>query len=343
VTTISNGQVKFLTSFLGSCNANAAFTQQCSDSGYASAIETCFGIKVIRTDVNGVTLWSHIYVDTAGVFGIYPRLSCIRQISDDGFIVTGSISDHGFYMRIESQGNVVWMKEFNDGDPTVLYNVVEMDTGGFVINGFTNGPMSNDHAYFLTIDANGNILPSQLVANSSTGVKNFAKTLDGGIITFSSGLSKLGGLTGSWNRGISFYPYVIVPAADTTYILSNYDSIVKFDSQGNQLWNIGLGQGTIQDIAYVNSLNNPGYAILSTEFINNQTYHYDKDSNVHLTRTDLNGNILWTKSFSNFTYTLSMNLVATGDEGLAITGITRSIAEHLAVIFIKTDSLGNIQ
>jgi len=334
----ANGQIKFQKSFLGSCHVTNAFMQQCSDSGYVIGSTTSFGIFVVRTNQVGDTVWTKMFVDTLRGDTVYPTLNCIRQISDNGFMITGVAYGDGYFMRLDSTGNKLWSNTF-DNESDELYNVLEEDTGGFLISGYSNGPMGHDDGFYMSVNDSGHINSLSLHGTRATGVLNFVRAFDGGIVYAFDGIAKDGGTTAGFWVGTLGYPTVIVPAPDSGYVYGSGSDMVKIDSHGFGVWTINPGVGSILDMVYVNDPSEPGYALISMDTV---VSFPDDDMRIYLTKTDTSGNVLWTKSYGGFTYRTS-NLVYAKDGGFAIAGISGSIAENWAIILLKTDSMGNIQ
>jgi hypothetical protein len=338
------GQIKFQKTFLGSSGIATVFMQQCNDSGYVIAATSNFGIYVVRTNSAGDTLWTNMYVDTNGSSVHFPFLNCIRQTSDHGFMIIGSVNGKGYYLRIDSVGNRLWSGLFDD-DSVQLYNVLQQDSGGFLISGYNNGPMSHDDSFFLSVNDSGALTTNTITGTGDSGVLNFIETKDSGIVTYVydqqssfNGIEKHGGTLISWSLSIPGYASVIVALPDTGYAAASYTQILRVNSTGNSLWTINPNIGRIRDMVYIDSLNNSGYALLSSDTVS--SYNQDR---IHLTRTDTSGNIIWTKTYDGFNFSFPVNLVYSKDGGFAFAGITNSVAENSAIIFIKTDSFGNIQ
>ena len=344
----ASGQFKFQKTFLGSCNTYGNFIQQCSDSGYVIASSTCFGIYVVRTNPFGDTTWTNMYNDTTGNYTI-PYARCIRQTSDNGFLITGALDEDGYYLKINSTGNKQW-SHHSGGEQTYFFNILQPDSGGYIISAYTDGPTLSNAAYFFGVDSNGSETSSTFIASGGGGLMTFKQTLDGGIITVAINqnsniysLVKYGGTTGGWSKVIFYQPVVIVPMPDSGYAVATTSSLIRLNSSGDSLWSTSLGLGLITDFVNVDSAGNVGYAFLKNTPGFYSSFEDDQDNNLVMTRTDSSGNTIWSKTYGGFGLDLPSNLIRTNDGGFAIVGTSRSIAEHAAIIFIKTDAVGNIQ
>ena len=342
------GQFKFQKTFLGTCNTYGNFIQQCNDSGYVIVSSTCFGIYVVRTNPLGDTTWTNVYNDTTGNYTI-PYARCVRQTSDNGFVITGILDEDGYYLKIDKVGIKEWSNHFG-GEQTYLFNILQPDSGGYIISAYTDGPTASNAAYFFGVDSNGNSTSSTFIASGGGGLMAFKQTLDDGIITVAINqntniysLVKYGGTTGGWSKVIFYEPVVIVPLPDSGYAVATTSSLIRLNSSGDSLWSTSLGSGMITDFVNIDSAGNAGYAFLKSMPGVYSSFEDNEVNNLEVMRTDSNGNIIWSKTYGGFGLDLPSNLIRTNDGGFAIVGTSRSVAEHAAIIFIKTDAGGNIQ
>ena len=115
--------------------------------------------------------------------------------------------------------------------------------------------------------------------------------------------------------------------------------LIKTDANGNALWTKTYG-GTAED--YGNSVqqaNDSGFVIVGTTTSFGAGY-YD----VSLFKTDVNGTVLWAKTFGGTVYEDANSIEKTNDGGYIIAGSTTSFgAGGYDVYVIKTDASGNNQ
>lgn len=114
--------------------------------------------------------------------------------------------------------------------------------------------------------------------------------------------------------------------------------LIKTDSLGNMIWNKTYG-GTSQDTGYCVVETGDGYAIAgaSDSFTGG-------DSEVYLVKTDINGNMKWSKTFGGSNSDWGYSIITAPDGGYAIAATTASFgAGGLDALLIKTDANGNMQ
>ncbi|MBW8050206.1 MAG: T9SS type A sorting domain-containing protein [Cytophagales bacterium] len=129
-----------------------ASVQQTSDSGY---IAVGSGV-LIKTDLNGDTIWTRQYV---GGWGI-----SVDETYDKGFIVAGSSSlgagdNDVFLSYFDSSGNNIWSKTYGEWQGDMGWYVEQTLDSGFIITGRTHissGTADSD-IFLIKTDNSGNI------------------------------------------------------------------------------------------------------------------------------------------------------------------------------------------
>ncbi len=236
-----------------------------TDDGYFVA-----GIKgpsntgtITKLNLEGVQLWEKLYDQSL----ITDCINIIKS-SDGNFIVVGGSgipSTTLASLKIDSNGNVIWSRQYNDTNQlvsTASVKVIEVADGTFVIS-------SN------TADSR-NILTTRIVGIDQDGTKKWEKSI----------------LMGNQVRSNAF-----ILLSDGGFIIAgslNYSPtsalIVKIDNSGNQIWN---------KIFYSES--SPGFlwefnAVVETKahtltFLGYKSYVYSgTERGLWLLRTDDEGN-----------------------------------------------------
>lgn len=365
----ASGQVRFNKTFGGTCDVEGTFVQMCHDSGFVIASNNCYGAYIIRTDFSGDTLWTNTFTDTLSTgpfhYPALPKINCIKETSDYGFIMTGTLDINGYCRRIDSAGNKLWSNDQPFPYPqngTVFSNILIQDTGGYIIAGYSDDIGPDNYAFYFGITDGGDTTYTNTYASGGGTHQDFKQTDDSGIIllrydqgTNENFLEKHGGTSGSWSHLINYFPYCILPIGDSGYVCGAVWSVlpsgyrwgmVRSDNQGDSLWSKELGFIPL-DIVPVNLPGDSGYMMIANIYRPTQTFDYlnpfceVQNSEIHLVRTDLHGNILWDRIYGGSILDIASNLVETQDHGFCMLGYTRSESGHSEIIFIKTDSLGN--
>ena len=237
----------------------------------------------------------------------FSYLRNIEKINDNKFITCGYDdvigNSEGYLSCIDSLGAVIWTNKYGDG--TSQYDefrtVKYMSDGNLIAAGFTySGPGGARDVYVVKTDINGNVLWAiSLGSTAFEEIYSIDEDSSGNIYCIGGDLIIKLDANGSllWQKkyteagGASpiFYSLSILPSGDiiTTglmyYSSLNHGIIVKFDSNGNIIWNksyTGLSHLSFSKIV----------ALPSNEFVVSGYYdtHY---KTIH--KTDALGNIIW--------------------------------------------------
>jgi hypothetical protein len=149
-----------------------------------------------------------------------------------------------------------------------------------------------------------------------------------------------GGTNGDWANSVQ-------QTSDGGYIVAGYTNsfgagdwdlfLIKTDANGNIQWAKTYG-GTYGDGASsVQQTLDGGYIVAGW------THYSTVDFDLFLIKTDVNGNIIWAKTYGGTGWDLARSVQQTSDGGYIVAGSTYSFSAGLNDIFlIKTDANGNI-
>ena len=136
-------------------------------------------------------------------------------------------------------------------------------------------------------------------------------------------------------------------ASDGGYIFAGYTSsgrpsrdfwLVKTDANGDTLWTKTWGGSDTDEIWSVQQTTDGGYVLSGKEESSSAS------TNAWLSKTDTDGNILWTKIIGGSSTDHFYSVQQTTDGGYILAGMTYSFgANNMDAWLVKTDSLGNTQ
>ena len=292
---------------------------QTSDGGYFITNHTeSYGAGdcdswAIKTDHAGNMQWNQTYGcsgDDVGEQGI--------QTSDGNFVVTGitRILDwrgNAFIVKYNSGGDTLWTRVFNAYPNEIGMRIVESSDGGFVVAcSGTTGTVGTENILVLKTSIDGDLLWTKEIGGAGNEeAYGLVATSDGGFV--------ISGFTTSFGSG----------DADAY--------LVKLNDSGTQLWSRNYG-GLLDDRAISLATTRDGGFIVAGD-----TKSFRDSCDIFLFKTDMNGNLLWSKTFGNTDYIESPGWIVTcPDGGFAITGTKQKIGSEDADIYLlKTDSSGN--
>jgi len=310
-------QINFQKTF-GNAGSDYSFcVRQTADEGYIIIAYTngcgigISGTCMIKTDVNGDSVWTKVYLEGHGNSG--------QQTSDGGYIIAGQTNSFGsggfdvYLLKTDSSGNSLWSKTFGGINDDFAYSVQETSDGGYIIAAKTESfGAGNFDVYLIKTDANGDSLWIKTFGGSNIDDGTCVRqTTDGGYI--------LVGNTTSFGAG----------SADVF--------LIKTDASGDTLWSKTLGDTSV-DIALTGmQTSDGGYMILG------YTYSFGAGGmEACLIKTDANGGLAWSKSYGSIDNDVAYYGQQTSDDGYIISGTTNSYgAGNFDVILIKTDLNGD--
>jgi hypothetical protein len=287
----------------------------------------------------------------------------VKQTSDDGYIITGSINmaggthDDVWLIKIDKSGIMEWNKTFHNRDDDFGYSAIQTGDGGYIIAGRTieSGKYANANGWIIKTDSAGNMQWNRThsYGGGSDYLTDICQTSDEGYILTGcderSGSDQLWLLkinmngTQEWaqsydiDRGIS-----IQITMDNGYIITGGDHrvfLIKTNSEGEVQWiqnfsnnDSNCGGQEVQQTA------DGGFVIIGSGYLNP---YYSQD--IWLIKTDDDGNMEWNQTYGGMDYESGHSVKQTSDGQFIILGRTSSFGFGGSDFWmIKTDSSGNM-
>lgn len=152
--------------------------RQTIDGGYfiTGATGTNQNQYLIKTDVNGNTIWGKSYAISDGMHYGEPT-------KDGGYIITSSSSTVGALLKIKSDGSLDWVKKYNGtASFTTWHTVKQTKDNGYILCGHSNGFGNIDAATLLKTDSLGNVSFFKTIDNYQSIFTTIKQTSDNGFI-----------------------------------------------------------------------------------------------------------------------------------------------------------------
>ncbi|MBI4931708.1 MAG: T9SS type A sorting domain-containing protein [Bacteroidetes bacterium] len=195
-------------------------------------------VYIIRTDVNGNTLWNK-RLGAGGADQIFGA----QVTSDGGFIFAGATTSSGagnfdaHLLKSDASGNIQWSKTYGGFSNDSYQSIVELSSGGYAVTGYTQSFGAGTHDFILSnIDANGNILWSKTYGGGNSDIgDHLIQTSDGGYAFMGPSMS---------------------------FGAGNFDvMLTKTDNTGNLQWSEVYGGAGIEIARSLDEMNSGGYHI----------------------------------------------------------------------------------
>ena len=236
----------------------------------------------VKLDEFGDTLWTY----QSDSLGNADGFSAVRITQDTNYVFTGpkESSSNGaqdfWLVKLDTNGNMLWQKNYGGGDTDYALNVDTTIDGGFIVAGYTQSyGAGNSDIYIVKTDVDGNFQWHKWFGQSSYD-SGFVKSLqDGHFIIY----------------GAYSYENPATPGEIATHAI-----VMELDENGDQVWFNEYSEYNLQDSYYYT--HDEGFnsmAILSDGYL----FSGGTDDSLDGTRlgwavkTDFNGNQLWSRTY----------------------------------------------
>lgn len=265
-------------------------------------------IYLVKSDLEGNVVWTKSFGDTDN-----QEANCVIETSDGGYVVLGSsynfnINHSDFYLlKVNSNGELLWSKTFGGSGYEFGYSVNETIDGGLIISGVNGSCAVEYEIYLIKTDENGNEEWSESFGglNSEYGFSVIEDGLGGYYVT---------GVTMSYGTSLA------------SVIL------IKTNSFGNPIWTKIYGGNDITQWERANFLikTNDNNLML----IGKTTSFGAGESDILLIKVDLEGNLIWSKTYGNEFYDEGRSIIELDNGNFLLTGM---ISRQMDIFTIYTD------
>jgi hypothetical protein len=288
--------------------------------GHTTTTDWDGNVYLIRTNANGIVLWSKEY---GGAIGLSDKGYSVRETSDGGFIITGTTETYGsggddvYVLKVNSTGTVQWTTTIGSAGTTSVMDagreVQETNDGGYIVVGYTSA-----------VDINFSDV--YLIKLNSSGVVQWKKTYGGGSYDI--------GYTVQQTTDNGY----IIGATTNSYGAGNWDAyLIKTDANGVIQWSKAYGKSGEDRAQCARQTSDGGY-ILCGRSSSFGAGNFD----AVLYRTDATGTLLWTKGYGGSGDDQGFYVRPTGTS-YVFCGYTVSFGTGIKdVFFARADATGTV-
>jgi len=321
VSSLIKAQTTFQVTFGGNSSQDLAqASQQTTDGGFILVGHTTsfgaggYDFHLIKTDGAGNLQWSKTYGGSGDDLAWD-----VQQTMDGGYIMVGSTNSFGvpfadvYVVKTDANGNLQWSGTYGDAFRFDEGRDIQQTTdGGYIIAGSTQ-PNSTRDVYVIKIDATGVLIWTRAIGGSQPDFGYaIAQNFTGEYYAY--------GITNSFGAGLQ-----------DLYL-------IKLNSAGTVLWTKTYGgagnefSGNMQvaingDIIMVGLENSFGSAT----------------SDIYLTRTDGNGNVIWSKSYETNNIEVGYFVQQMMNGNFIVVGQTQTTSSTSFVYLLNVSSSGTLQ
>ena len=270
-------------------------------------------VYLIKTDVNGDSLWTRTYGDSSSDAGY-----SVEQTNDGGYIISGGTHSFGvggsdvYLIKTDSAGDTSWTRTYGTVNHEDGRSVQQTYDGGYIVGGWTGYQTGNADFLLLKTDENGDTLWTQTFNGESEDLCYAVRqTADSGFIMVGTAAY------GSGHANLF---------------------IVRTDRNGDTLWTKTYGGNAGEHGRSVQQTMDGGFIITGWT---GSFAVYGED--VWLLKTDAYGDTLWTRTYNRSLNDRGEEVQQTCDGGYVIAGMTAQMPWVTAwwdVYVLRTDSLG---
>jgi hypothetical protein len=294
------------------------------------------------------------------------RAYCAAATEDGGFLIVGSTGSIlkgrtvAWVVNIDANGNMLWNKTFPERDNSEFRHVVKTNDG-FLLIGDTSTSTGNYDGLIVKIDDDGNTQWNITIGGPGVNRLLSATTTQDGFeivgltFSFNSSSSKAWVIKTSfdgrlvWNRTYSHSgddaAWDIVPAENGTCVVAGYTNstengnydfwLFKIDEDGVLLWSRTYHISETQEATAIVATED-GYLVVGDITLP------AGEVNALMVKTDLNGNLVWARTFGGNDYDSPKNVIHLSSGGYAIAGFTFSFGNGRRDFWLfKIDESGN--
>jgi len=240
-------------------------------------------------------------------------VSSVIQVNDGGYVIAGSTDGFGlgnksesFILKTDEDGNLLWAKTYGDLQYEYIDHISATEGGGVIISGYTNS-FGGNMGFLSKLDRDGNQEWVKTFANSSFRIIRALQRSNGRYIV-------------AGNNGKNLVLMEVSSTGDTLWTKQHHAS-----------YNFPTFSDKSVDLIQLSD----GYVLMGTMLgLGNQDAFY-------VLRTDLQGNVIWEKSYGSANDDVPYALVSTYDNGLLLGGSTGNGTFWSDMLFVRTDSIGD--
>jgi hypothetical protein len=261
-------------------------------------------IWILKTDVNGDTLWTKTYGSDGNEY-----CTSIQQTSDLGYILTGTMnseycyphyevneeyqpdSSRAWLIKTDANGDTLWTKTFfnkSHGN-----SAIQTSDGGYIICGwiFPDEQSNQSDILLIKINSFGHTLWTKIIGEGDYDIGFCVReTSDGYIIS-----------------------------GQTKSVGQPYDALlIKTDLLGNVVWSKTYG-GELSDAGFTVEVSDGGFFVTGAT---NGTWWVTAISDMWAFKTDLNGKLIWERIYDIRFTDIAFCGIQSSDSGYVLTGIT---------------------
>jgi len=311
-------------------------------------------VWLIMVDDDGDEIWEKTYggKDDDGAFSVI-------STKDGGFLVAGytesigSAGRNGWVIKLDEDGNKLWNKVFSKW--TEATSAIQVPDGRFIVVGSTTALFKTEAGWVTELDENGSQIwtesfkgkePRSVVQTDATSfavagrwksgawIAKFKCSCGEPLLDFDySKVGIYGELVKVWDKTLGGEGddavYSVIQTADGNFLAVGSTSskgagesdawVVKFDGEGNVLWDKTFGGADFDGANSVIQTRDGGFLVVGRTFSKGAG-----GEDAWVMKLDEGGNLIWDETFGGRKGDVANFVIQTKDGGFLVVGATRS-------------------
>jgi len=271
-------------------------------------------MALLKFDACGNLLWTKTYGDTTANQFLYINKTFDNKLITVGTTGNSSSSNDILLQKLDTSGNVIWQKKYNTAINQSAKYVQQTKDKGYVFCGLISDSFGSNDSYIVKTDSLGN--------------EEWSKQVGGNMNEYSDGI-------------IETPDSCFVMTGDAnSYGAGNYDiEVVKFDKNGNIIWDYTYGDALANGCQSIIELSNGKYLVCGeTNIPTSVSFDF------FILLIDTNGYSTGMRVFGGQAADALFSLVEEPNNKLICTGYSRSFNGLAAydIVLFEVDTLGNM-
>jgi hypothetical protein len=274
-------------------------------------------IYILKVDAAGEFLWDK---KIGGEYKDEGRWCTETQEGDyifAGLRCPDESSGYGAVIKTDSEGNILWEKEYEGSDNSSIYCIENSSDNGFIFTGFTFSNESDfTDGWLAKIDSDGELLWEE----------TFREAEDNSYLLVALKENPEGDI-------------VACGKTDFYEMEENNAWLLKTDPDGEKIWSKTFG-GDFNDGPEALDMTNDGGIILAGFY--NFGVNESKNADGWIVKTDGSGEVEWTKFYGGQLVDGFESVQQTEDNGFILAGYSKKSDEDWDILVVKTNSSGEL-
>lgn len=215
--------------------------------------------------------------------------------SDGGCVVAGHTNYDLLLIKVDGMGHEIWTRTYVSDDLDEAHSMRATPDGGYIIVGHRKSISADDYdVYVMKTDSSGDSLWTRTFGRTSYDIGRCVEVASNG-------------------------GYIVIGSTKSPNLEDRDVYMIRIDAAGDSVWTRTIGTLSHEEGTSILSASDGGYLIAGSTYFDG-----GHDDDVYLIKTDVTGDVAWTRIFGGTGTDRSASLSPTSDGGFILVGATSS-------------------